>query len=60
MQVSCLKNNFFGIRHYSKKHPDGNDQGRQHPDLASTQKHKKIAKIVGIHGILPKHDNKIR
>ena len=60
MKVSCSGNNLFGIRHYFKKHPNGNEQNRQHPDLANTQRHKKFAKIVGIHGIILKHDTKIR
>ena len=60
MQVSRPRGNVFGIRHYSKKHPNGNDQNRQYSNLANTKKHKRFAKIVGIHKILPKHDTKIR
>ena len=60
MQVPCQKNNVIGIRHYPKKHSNGNDKNGQYPDLASPQKHKKLAKIVEIHKILPKHDTKIR
>ena len=60
MQVSCPGNNVFGIYHYLKEHSNGNDQNREYPDLGDTQKHKKIAKTVGIHGSLPKHDTKIR
>ena len=60
MQVSCQKNNVFGIYHYSKKYPNGNDKIKQHPDLAGPQEHKFFAETVGIHGILPKHDTKIR
>ena len=60
MQVSCPKNNVCGIRYYSKEHSNGNDQNRQYPDLAGTQNYIKIAKIVGIYGILPKHDTKVR
>ena len=60
MQISRPKNNIFGIRHYSKEHSNGNDESRQHPDLANTQKHKRFAETVGIHGILTKHDTKIR
>ena len=53
-------NNVFGICHYPRKHPDGNDKNGQYPNLASPQKHKGFAKVVGIHKILPKHDTKIR
>ena len=60
MQVPCQKSNAFGICHHPKKHPNGNDKSGQHPNLAGPQKHKRFAKIVGIHGILPKHDTKIR
>ena len=60
MQVSYPGNNVFKIRYYSKDHSYGNDQNRQYPNLTGTQKHKKIAEIVGIHRILPKHDTKIR
>ena len=60
MQIPCQKNNVFGIYHHSKKHTNGNDKNKQHPDLAGPQKHKRFAKTVGIHGILPKHDTKIR
>ena len=54
------KNNVFGIYHHPREHPDGNDKNKQHPDLAGPQKHKRLAKTVWIHGILPKHDTKIR
>ena len=60
MHVPCQRNNVFGIYHYPRKHSDGNGKSGQYPDLASPQKHKKIAKIVGIYGILLKHDTKIR
>ena len=60
MQIPRPGKNIFGIRHYSKKHSDGNDQNRQYPNLASTQKHKRFIKTVGVHGILPEHDTKIR
>ena len=60
MQVPCQKNNVFGICHYLRKHPNGNDKSGQHPDLAGPQKYKGFAETAGIHGILPKHDTKIR
>ena len=59
MQIPYQKKNVFGIRHYSKKYPNGNDKNKQHPDLAGPQKHKRFAETVGIYGILPKHDTKI-
>ena len=58
MQVSCQRSNVFGICHYPKKHSDGNDKSKQHSDLASPQKHKRLAETAGIHRILPKHDTK--
>ena len=60
MQVPGQKSNVFGICHYFKKHSNGNDKNGQYPNLASPQKHRKFAKTVKIHGILPKHDTKIR
>ena len=60
MQVSCQRSHVFGIYHYPRKHPDGNDKSRQHPDLASPQKYKRLAETARIHKILPKHDTKIR
>ena len=60
MQIPRQKNNVFGIFHHPKKHPDGNDKNKQHSDLAGPQKHKRFAKTVGIHKILPKHDTTIR
>ena len=60
MQVSCPKNNVFGIRHYPKKDSNGNGRNQQYQNLAGTQKYKKIMKIVKIYGILPKNDIKIR
>ena len=59
MQVSCQRSNVFGIYHYPRKYPNGNDKGKQHPDLASPQKHKRFAETSGIPGILPKHDTEI-
>ena len=60
MQVPCQRSNVFGNCHYPRKHPNGNDKNKHHSDLAGPQKHKKFAKTFGIHGILPKYDNKIR
>ena len=60
MQVPCQKNNVFGICHYPRKHLNGNDKSGQHPDLAGPQKYKRFAETAGIHGILSKHDIKIR
>ena len=60
MQVPCQRNNVFGIYHYPREHSDGNEKNGEYPDLANPQKHERLAKIVGIHKILPKHDTKIR
>ena len=42
-----------------KKYFIKNNQIRRHSNLTKTQKHIKFAKIIRIHGILPKHDPKI-
>ena len=60
MQVPCQKNNVPGIGHHPREHSDGNDKSGQYSNLAGPQKHKKLAEIIGIHGILSKYDTKIR
>ena len=60
MQIPCTKSHAFGLRHHSRTQPNGNNQNRQHPNLASTQKHKRFTKIIRIHKVIPKYGSKIR
>ena len=59
MQIPPSKSHVFKLCNYSKKHSNKNNQNRQDSDLASTQKYKKPAEIIRVHGILSKYDPKI-
>ena len=46
MQIPRTGSHVFGLYHYSKKHPNGNNQNRQHSNLTNTKKDKNFAKKI--------------